>query len=173
MHKRSLVSFLTFGGFLILALTGLILYFTPQGSVANRLNWSFLGLSKHELSNVHVVFSFLWLLCVSCHIYFNYAVLKASFNRKGESGWRHGKEFFLATAILGLTLVGAINNWPPFSFIQDISGQAKSHWAATAENAQNGSYLRNQAQVYRQKDGFGPGSGYGQGGGRGRRLAAD
>jgi hypothetical protein len=46
INKRGLASFLTLFGFLIMALTGLILYIMPAGRVAYWIHWEMIGLSK-------------------------------------------------------------------------------------------------------------------------------
>jgi hypothetical protein len=40
--------------FLIVSFSGIILYMTPQGRVANWTNWTLLGLGKHDWSAVHI-----------------------------------------------------------------------------------------------------------------------
>jgi len=45
---RGFTSLLLAAGFLILAGSGLVLYASPRGRVANWTDWEVLGLTKHE-----------------------------------------------------------------------------------------------------------------------------
>jgi hypothetical protein len=45
-HGRGFFSLLSFGGFIVLALTGIVLFIMPHGRVAYWTDWRFLGLTE-------------------------------------------------------------------------------------------------------------------------------
>ncbi len=47
-NGKGFVSLLTFGSFLIMTVTGLVLYFVPHGRVAYWVDWKLLGLTKTD-----------------------------------------------------------------------------------------------------------------------------
>ena len=58
-HKqstRSLVAFLVTWSFLVLTVTGIVLYIVPHGHIAFRVHWSLLGLEKEQWAGVHMMF---------------------------------------------------------------------------------------------------------------------
>ena len=71
LHTRGLTSFFTLFGFIIMSLTGLVLYVTPAGRVAYWVTWHFLGWSKTEWGNIHILASLLFIVAGAFHIYFN------------------------------------------------------------------------------------------------------
>ena len=55
---RSLTAFLVTWSFLVLTITGLVLYIVPQGRIAYWVHWSLLGLEKEQwgwrkIGNIH------------------------------------------------------------------------------------------------------------------------
>lgn len=166
MHRRGLVSYLTLAGFLVVAATGLVLYAAPQGWAANRLNWTLLGLDRHEWTNVHTVFSLLWMGFVAFHIFLNGKVLKAFVYNRGRGGWRMKKELVVVAAVMIVALIGAVNLWPPFSYVVEAGRSIQAVW--TGDLPAVGGPIAGAS--------FGPGSGQGLGrgrGGQGRGLGFD
>ncbi len=53
---RGFVSLFTAFSFLFVFISGIVLYFTPQGRIAYWINWKFLGLTKTDWTNMHIVF---------------------------------------------------------------------------------------------------------------------
>ena len=54
-HWRGFFSLLLFASFTLLAVSGIVLYFSPKGRVANWTGWTVLKLYKEEWSSVHIV----------------------------------------------------------------------------------------------------------------------
>ena len=85
IHKRGLTSFFTLFGFLIMSITGLVLYVVPQGRIAYWVTWKFLGMTKTEWGNIHIISSILFILAGAFHIYFNWSILINYFKKKIHS----------------------------------------------------------------------------------------
>ena len=45
-NVRGFISLLTACSFILMSVTGIVLYFTPQGRIAFWTNWKFIGLTK-------------------------------------------------------------------------------------------------------------------------------
>ena len=135
MHKRAVVSFLNLVGFLIAAVSGLVLYITPNGWAAKRLDWTFLGLDKYEWSDIHIVFSILWVAAALFHLSFNWRVLKAFAYQKAKGGWRLKKELALTAALTALIWAATMYHVPPVSYITDLGDRAKESWVESAQTA--------------------------------------
>lgn len=69
---RALTSVLILLGFLILLISGIMLFVAPPGRVANWTNWILLGLSKKQWTALHVCFSALFLVISVVHIVLNW-----------------------------------------------------------------------------------------------------
>lgn len=65
---RSIVDLLLTITFVVLAITGIGLYFAPSGRIANSMNWTFLGLDKETLTLIHTYFGFIMIGLVAIHL---------------------------------------------------------------------------------------------------------
>lgn len=59
---RSLMSFMVIWSFLILIVTGIVLYVVPHGRVAYWVHWSMLGMEKEQWGWVHMMFGGVFIL---------------------------------------------------------------------------------------------------------------
>lgn len=55
--------------FVLLVLTGLVLYIAPHGRIAYWAEWRFWGLTNSEWRNIHINLALLFLLTIFLHIY--------------------------------------------------------------------------------------------------------
>jgi hypothetical protein len=62
IHTRGLTSFFTLFGFIIMSITGLVLYIEPAGRVAYWITWQFAGLTKTDWGNIHILSSLLFIV---------------------------------------------------------------------------------------------------------------
>ena len=53
---RSLTAFIVTWAFIVLTVTGIILYIVPQGRVAYWVHWSLAGMEKEQWGWVHMMF---------------------------------------------------------------------------------------------------------------------
>lgn len=129
IYWRSLVTFLIIMTFLIISISGIVLYFAPPGRVAYWSIWKFMALTKTQWQAVHTIFTFLFVIGAAFHIYFNWKVIVSYVKVKINEGMKRRKELIasstLATMILILTLAGV----PPFSSVMDLGEQLSNSWA--------------------------------------------
>jgi ABC-type Fe3+-siderophore transport system permease subunit len=76
---RAMTSVLIAASFLILLITGVVLFVSPPGRIANWTNWTILSLRKQEWIGLHVWFSTLFLLVTIFHLVFNWRPLMTYF----------------------------------------------------------------------------------------------
>ena len=89
---KSFATFTVAWMFLILTFSGVILYFTPSGRIANWTSWTLLGLLKEEWQGLHNLFAILFVLFIVLHLFFNWKVLMSYFKSKAVEGIR--EQFF-------------------------------------------------------------------------------
>lgn len=128
-YWRSFVTFYMVLSFLIIAISGVVLYFAPPGRIANWSEWTFLSLTKASWQAVHTTATFLFVVAVAFHLFFNWRVLMAYLKTKLDAGIRRGRELALASAlivgIVGLTLASV----PPFATVMTLGETLKNSWA--------------------------------------------
>jgi hypothetical protein len=126
---RALVSLLVAFGFLVMAITGVVLYVSPPGRVANWTDWTLIWLTKEQWAAVHISSSLIFVLAGLTHLVMN---RKPFFNYLHTRF--HGHEMPRAEGIVALVAVialvwGTLANVPPISFLLDLNDRAKLMWS--------------------------------------------
>ncbi|MFC1563125.1 DUF4405 domain-containing protein [candidate division KSB1 bacterium] len=127
-HTRGFVSFVTTWTFLILAFSGIILYFTPKGRVANWMEWTLLGLTKEGWAGMHMIIALLFLISIILHIYFNWGVLMNYIRSKIRKSINLKKELVISLVVTGAFFSGALFELSPFWNLIDINEDIKNYW---------------------------------------------
>lgn len=125
---RRLISWISFFSFSVLGITGLVLYFTPQGRIANWANWRFLSLSKEDWSNIHIIVSMLFLITAIWHIYLNWKPLINYLKNTGKQISFSKPDFVIALVITLVFSLGAYFHLPPFSWALNGLEKVKYYW---------------------------------------------
>lgn len=130
---RALISLLTSWLFLVLAVTGLVLYVVPQGRIAYWVDWRLFGLTKSDWGNVHVVASLMFIVVGGWHFYYNWRAFLGHLRKKISQGIQLKKELYI-TAILTICLVaGALWRIPPVGYLVDLNEAIKDSWIQSPE----------------------------------------
>ena len=117
--------------FLIVTVSGVCLYASPRGRVANWTDWTLLGLGKHDWSAVHMNSVVLFLIAAVFHLIWNWTMFWCYIKKK-TGGLNLRLEMFLAL-VIGLVFVsGTLRDLPPFSSLVAANEAIKDHWEAWA-----------------------------------------
>jgi len=132
---RAFTSVLIAVSFVTLAVTGVMLFVSPPGRVANWTNWTLLGLTKHEWTGLHVGFSAVFLVIAVVHTVLNWRPLLGYF--KDRLTRRLGLRWEWAAALAACALVygGIRAGFPPFSSLLSFNETVKQSWDQPAQRA--------------------------------------
>lgn len=126
---RSFVSFSMFFSFLVMVISGLILYIAPPGRVFRWISWHLLWIDLDQWQALHTLFSYLFLGFAISHIFsMNWKVLFSYFTRKTKEGLRRKRELISSSIVILLFVFGTMFRVPPFQSIMDIGGWASTTW---------------------------------------------
>jgi len=128
-YWRAFVTFYVVFSFFVIATSGVVLFISPPGRIANWSQWSIGGLQKSGWQAVHSIFAFLFLVAAGFHIYFNWRVILNYIRRKIGEGLNRGKELAAASAVGVVILVLTIAGLPPFSTVMTLGETAKNAWS--------------------------------------------
>lgn len=130
-----MTSVLITAAFLILVVSGIILFVSPPGRIANWTNWSLLALTKKEWTALHIWFSALFLAGAVLHVIFNWRPLMGYFKDRlrGTLGFRW--EWAVALALCGLVFAGTRLEVAPFSTLLAFNERVKESWDQPRERA--------------------------------------
>ncbi len=128
-NTRALISLLVASGFLVMAITGIMLYVSPPGRVANWTDWTLLWLTKDAWAAVHISSSLIFVLAGLTHLVLN---RKPFFNYLHTRF--HGHELPRAESLVAVAAVvvlvwGTLANVPPISFLLALNERAKLMWS--------------------------------------------
>jgi hypothetical protein len=127
-YTRGFTTFLICLDFLVVATTGIILFASPKGRVANWTGWSVAGLDKHGWSELHTTATTLFILIVGLHLFFNWKVLLVYIRSRRQSGFRLKKEFAAALVTVAIVVIGTVEHVPPFGTLVDAGESIKDYW---------------------------------------------
>lgn len=130
---RSLVSLLVTWSFLILTVTGLVLYVVPHGRVAYWVHWSFAGMEKDQWGWAHMVFGGVFILTGIAHLYFNWKPFTAFLVGKVKGHLALKREILIASAVTVFLFATSVTNVPPASWVISLNEGVKSSWVSSPE----------------------------------------
>lgn len=129
-HTRGFVSLLTGLSLLVMTVTGVVLYFVPQGRIASWIDWRILWLTKTDWGNIHTTSSILFAVCAGYHLYLNWRVFVTYVVNKINKALSLRKEQAVATTVILLVVFGTIYYLPPLNYVVQFSDYLKGSWAS-------------------------------------------
>lgn len=129
---RAFVSFLVTWSFLVLTVTGLVLYVVPHGRISRWLDWSLMGLGTEAWQDVHILFGGVFIVAGILHLYLNWKPFKNYIAQKAKGHFQVKYEVLASLAVTLLLAVGAVLHVPPINWVFDISEVIKESWARPA-----------------------------------------
>lgn len=154
MKIRKIVSLTALLSFLLLGLSGVILYLTPHGRVAYWADWRLWGMSKTQWGNLHTNAGFLFIIFSGLHIYYNWRPLVSYLKSKAKKIKVFTPEFNVALLITTVITVGTLLEAPPFVWIQDLGESIKEKAITTYGEPPYGHAELSSLTVFSAKMGY-------------------
>ena len=130
-HLRGFTSFAVTISFLTLAISGIVLYVSPRGRVANWTGWGFLGVGKESWGALHTVMALAFLGLAGLHFYLNWKPFLGYLRNKAAGGIKLKWELVAATLFSVAVIAGTLLNIPPFSAVPTLAENIKDYWETT------------------------------------------
>lgn len=131
LQFRAFTSVLIALAFLALVVSGVVLFISPPGRVANWTDWRVFGLAKHDWGGLHICFSVLFLIGVGIHLFFNLRPLLNYFKDRLTRRIGYRWEWVAGLVLCGVVFAGTRAGVPPFSTLLDLNEQVKRSWEDT------------------------------------------
>ena len=128
MKTRRIISFTAFLSFIVLALSGLLLFVSPQGRVANWSRWTLLGLTKEQLADLHSTVMVLFLVVGIWHIVLNWRPIVGYMRDRSKQIRPMNPELGVALALTGLFVAGPLAGIFPFEQYLEVGENLKASW---------------------------------------------
>ncbi len=130
-----MTSVLVAASFIMLLVTGIVMFASPPGRIANWTNWNVLGLRKHDWTGLHIWFSALFLVVTIFHLVFNWRPMISYFKDRLSRRVGFRWEWVVALGIVGGVFAGTRLAIPPFSSLLAWNEDLKESWDAPAGRA--------------------------------------
>jgi hypothetical protein len=131
---RAFTTLLSLWSFLISLVSGIILYFTPQGKIAHWTDWSIWGLDKETWGALHINSSLIFFIIIIFHVTYNWPVLINYIIKKTRATLNRKRELAVATLLAIFITLASLYDWQPFAMIIKWNQDIKNYWAREAES---------------------------------------
>jgi hypothetical protein len=125
MTLRKVTSLTAFLAFIVMVVTGIVLYVVPQGRVAYWAEWRFLGGTKETWGALHILIGLLFLAAGILHIVLNWKPMVSYMKDRARQVKVFTPSFTVALLLTALFTAGAVADLPPFSWVMDWNGRIK------------------------------------------------
>lgn len=129
-YWRSYVSISLLLSFLVIAVSGVILYLAPPGRVARWISWEMLGFNRGQWEDLHTLFSYLFIIFGLFHLFFfNWKLFFSYLRSRITRKINRKREIFFALATFMVITLFTLAKWPPVYSVMDLGNTISSGWA--------------------------------------------
>jgi hypothetical protein len=126
MNFRKIISLIVLVSFLLLVLTGIVLFIVPHGRVAYWSNWTLWGLSKDEWTNLHISLALLFFISGTFHIYYNWDPMISYLKNDKKRLVVFTGEFVTALLVTLFAVMTTQYGLPPLRWVLDLNESVKA-----------------------------------------------
>jgi len=128
MKLKKITSLVMLWAMIVMTFTGIVLFITPPGRVANWANWELLGITKELYGQLHSTFMVLFVMATILHLYYNWRPLTSYMKNQAKNLIIFTKEMIVATIITLVFIVGTVYEVAPFSSFLHFGEDIKESW---------------------------------------------
>lgn len=115
--------------FIIMIVSGVILYLAPAGRIAKWTHIYILGLEKDAWQAIHIIFTFLFIIASGFHIWYNWKPFVSYLRNKMQQKFSLRKELIASFLITMLLFVFTLLELPPFSSLIELGEDLTDSWS--------------------------------------------
>jgi hypothetical protein len=132
---RAFVSLVVTISFVAMAFSGVMMFLSPPGRIANWSGWKLIGLTKEQWISIHLSFSAVFLGSSLIHIWLNGRALLSYFRSRMKKVFLLREELLIAVIFCGILLWGTLAQVAPFNQVISLREKAKRIWDNTSQQA--------------------------------------
>ncbi len=133
---RVFISFGLFIALVMMLVSGVILYLSPPGRVANWTDWRMIGLTKRGWQNQHIIFGFSFLILSVFHLFFiNWKAFLSYLKSKTSEGLKNPRELLTIVILSSLFGTGTYFDIEPFSAVIKFGDTISNSWERQEKQA--------------------------------------
>lgn len=116
--------------FMMIVISGSVLYIAPPGRIARWINWGVLGLNRAEWETQHTLFSYLFIIFGVIHLFsMNWKAFISYFTNGIANKIRSKKESLLALVTVVLIFLFTLYKVPPVISVMTLGNSISDTWS--------------------------------------------
>jgi hypothetical protein len=128
-NLRAFVSLYMTIAFIIMIISGIVLFIAPPGRIAHWSYWAMLGFTKSEWQAFHIMFTFIFVIAGVLHIIYNWKPLVKYFSNKMSGTTSLRKELIYSIVFSAFIFGGTYYKIPPFVNVIDLGEYLTDSWS--------------------------------------------
>ena len=136
-NKFSWRAFISFGltyAFIVILISGIILYMAPPGRYAHWVNWEIIGLKKEGWQALHTIFSFTFVILSVFHLFtINWKAFLSYLKSRTASGLNKRRELIFSSGLFAIFFFGILFSAQPFQSVMNLSEFLTESWEKVEE----------------------------------------
>lgn len=129
-YWRSYVSISLLLSFLVISVSGVVLYLAPPGRIARWISWIMMGFDRGQWEDLHTLFSYLFIVLGILHLFFfNWSLFFSYLRSRISKKLNRKKEIIFALVTFAVITVSTLAQLPPVYSIMVLGNNISSGWA--------------------------------------------
>jgi hypothetical protein len=128
-YWRSYVSFGLFLSFLVITVSGIVLYVAPPGRIARWTSWQMLFLDRGQWEDLHTLFSYLFIIFGIFHLFlYNWKLFFSYIRSRLSSGLNRKREMLFALLTFLIVFILTLVKTPPIYSVMELGNSISATW---------------------------------------------
>ena len=128
MNLKKTTSLTMLLSMIVMTYTGIMLFITPPGRIANWANWELLGLTKTQYADIHSTFMVLFIIATILHVFYNWKPMTSYMKNTAKEMIVFTQDMIIAILLTIVFLTGTLYQITPFSTFLDFGSDIKESW---------------------------------------------
>ncbi len=128
MNLKKITSLTMLLSMIMMTFTGIILFITPPGRVANWAQWKLFGITKELYADIHSTFMVLFIVATILHVYYNWKPMIGYMKNQARELIVFTGDMIVALGLTLLFLFGTVYDIAPFKTFLDFGDNVKESW---------------------------------------------
>jgi len=125
---RKITSFIMLYSFIIMVVSGVMLFISPFGRLSMMIRWEFLGLDKMQWQALHIIFMVIFSIGGILHILYNIKAIKNYLKNKSKKLVLFTVSNLIAISIILSLFYVTINHMEPFESFVKMNKSFNDYW---------------------------------------------
>lgn len=127
---RKVTSFLMLYSFIVMVVSGAMLFVSPFGRLSMMIDWKIMGLGKMDYQALHLIFMLIFTFAGLLHIFFNYKAIKNYLKSKSKKMVVFTGANIVAIVIIGLFFYATVKHIEPLESFVKMNKSFNDYWVS-------------------------------------------